>query len=45
LIEDLIQEYDKDNDGVINYQEYLQVVLPQDNPELRRDVTNRHIHN
>lgn len=41
VVEQLIHEYDGDQDGVLNYDDFLALVLPRDNPTLRSQVSQR----
>jgi len=37
----LVSHYDSDNDSVLCYKEFLEIVLPKEHPDLRAYITQR----
>ena len=37
----MVEHYDSDQDGVLSYKEFLEIVLPKEHPDLRAFVTQR----
>jgi Ca2+-binding EF-hand superfamily protein len=44
-LSELIKLYDKDRDSVLNYQEFLKIILTNNDPDLRSRVTQRETYN
>jgi Ca2+-binding EF-hand superfamily protein len=40
-LQEMIRQYDKDSDGVLNYEEYMPICVTSNNPDLRANVTQR----